>query len=72
MDRIAVTSSSLAEVGYDPVNSRLEIRFQNGGVYEYDHVPAEIFEGLILASSKGSYFQRRIRGRYRTRRVRNR
>jgi len=70
MDRIAVISSSLSEVGYDPSEQRLEIRFRSGGTYEYYNVPAHVYEALLNASSKGSYFQRRIRNRYRTRRVR--
>ena len=69
MNRIPVKSSDLAEVGYDPLSSTLEIRFRTGGTYQYFNVPRQIFEGLMNASSKGSYFHARIRRRYRTRRV---
>jgi hypothetical protein len=70
MNRIPVRSTNIAEVGYDPLECRLEIRFRGGRTYEYLNVPVQVFEGLLNASSKGSYFYRRIRGRYATRRVR--
>jgi hypothetical protein len=70
MNRIPVRSTNIAEVGYDPLENRLEIRFRGGRTYEYLNVPLHVFEGLLHASSKGSYFYRRIRGRYPTRRVR--
>jgi KTSC domain-containing protein len=69
MDRISVTSSTLSEVGYDPVNGLLEIKFRSTAIYQYSNVPPHVFEGLLQASSKGSYFNRRIRNRYKTRRV---
>jgi hypothetical protein len=62
--RQAVASSSIAAVGYDGETQTLEIEFSNGFVYRYFGVPADAFEGLLSAESKGQFFQRAIRGRY--------
>lgn len=61
MERIAVSSSNLASVGYDEANSVLEIEFNHGGVYQYYDVPLSAYEGLMSASSHGTYFDRYIK-----------
>lgn len=61
MERIPVQSSNLASVGYDPQNSILEIEFNNGSIYQYTGVPQEVYEGLMNADSKGSYFHYNIK-----------
>jgi len=65
MDRIPVSSSNLSSVGYDEEDRVLEIEFNSGGVYQYYDVPPRIYEGLMNASSHGSYFHREIKGNYR-------
>ena len=65
MDRIPVTSSNLASVGYDPANLTLEVEFLNGGVYQYFDVPPHEHEALIEAPSHGKYFSENIRNTYR-------
>lgn len=57
-------------MGYDSTSHVLTIRFNNGSVYEYYHVPEHVYSGLMSASSKGSYHYRHIRGHYRYRRIR--
>lgn len=64
MKRTPVTSSSLCSVGYDPESSTLEIEFNNGRLYQYSEVPAEEHQGLMSASSHGTYFNANIRNRY--------
>ncbi len=61
MQRTPVESSVLASVGYDPTRAILEIEFHGSGVYHYLGVPAEIYQGLIRASSKGLYFDQFIK-----------
>lgn len=61
MKRVAVQSTNLASVGYDPATATLEIEFRSGGVYQYNGVPKEVHAGLLNATSKGSYFHRNIR-----------
>ncbi len=66
LEWIAVDSSVLAAVAY-PADERLlfaEFR-QTGEVYLYFDVPPEEFLQLLRADSKGSYFNRHIRDRFR-------
>jgi hypothetical protein len=60
---ISVNSSAIAAIGYE--NGVLAVTFHNTGTYYHPGVPYEIFVGLLRASSKGAYYSRRIRGRYR-------
>ena len=61
MDRTPVSSTELASVGYDEATSVLEVEFQKGGIYQYFGVPVEVYEQLIAASSKGSYFNQVVK-----------
>jgi len=56
MQRQIVSSSNLVSVGYDSTSSILEIEFHSGGVYQYLNVPVSIYNGLMNASSHGTYF----------------
>jgi hypothetical protein len=67
MQRVPVESSSIDSVGYD--DEVLEVRFANGGVYRYFDVPPEVCLELLNATSKGRFFNRRIRGHYRCERL---
>ncbi|HQD26546.1 MULTISPECIES: KTSC domain-containing protein [Methanoculleus] len=64
MQRQAVESTNIKSVGYDPEDEVLEVEFHSGGVYHYVGVPAEVYEGLLNARSKGRYFGDFIRLRY--------
>ncbi len=61
MDRIPVSSSNVASVGYDPSSSILEIEFNNGSIYQYSGVPEHVYTGLVNASSKGEYLDQNIK-----------
>ncbi|MBS1984510.1 MAG: KTSC domain-containing protein [Bdellovibrionales bacterium] len=65
MDRVPVTSSDLAEVGYDPSSMTLEVLFTKGGLYQYFDVPEVVFQELLQAGSKGRYFNQNIKNNYR-------
>jgi hypothetical protein len=69
MDRIPVSSSNIAQIGYEPDFQTLEIQFLTGGVYQYSGVPPNVFEEFTAASSKGRYFSAYIKDRYPTTRV---
>lgn len=64
MKPTVVESTSLAMVAYDAEIEVLRIEFRDRTIYQYFHVPAEVHAGLLLAPSKGRYFNRIIRGRY--------
>ena len=71
MERKRVSSSNLASVGYDPETKTLEIEFLNGGLYQYFNVPESIYNGLMAASSRGSYFDQYVKkGGYRYKKIR--
>ena len=59
-----VSSSVLRAVGYDGHTLAVEFR-RRRGVYLHAGVPYSVYEGLMRAGSKGAYYNRRIRGRYR-------
>ena len=65
MQMISVSSSNLAAVGYDPSDSTLVVEFKNGTTYKYRQVPQSIFDGLMRASSKGAFFNAKIKDHYR-------
>ena len=64
MERIPVQSSNLAAIGYDSATETLEVEFLNGSVYEYRNVSQSVYDGLMSASSHGSYFNHEIRMSY--------
>lgn len=61
MDRISVSSSNLVSVGYDSDTATLEIEFGKSGIYQYFGVPANVHEELMMAGSKGTYFDQNIK-----------
>jgi len=63
-DMIYVDSSNVEAVGYDDSAEELHVRFLSGDTYVYHGVPDEIFDGMLNASSKGSYLNREIKGVY--------
>ena len=66
--RTAVVSSLLSSVGY-AIDATLELEFRSGAIYHYFAVPHAVFAGLIAADSKGTYFNRNIRSRFRYKRL---
>ena len=66
MDRVPVSSSNVAAVGYDESNSTLEVEFKSGSVYQYFEVPARHFHVLSGGStSVGHYLNTEIKPHYR-------
>ncbi|MFB2660930.1 KTSC domain-containing protein [Shewanella mangrovisoli] len=63
MERQPIESSNLVSVGYDENTSTLEIEFRSG-TYQYFDVPYHIYEGLINASSAGSFHHQNIKNHF--------
>lgn len=59
-----VVSSNIAQVGHDPNQNVLIIRFVNGTYYRFDNVPEQVYNNFITAQSVGKYFQSYIRNTY--------
>jgi len=58
-----VNSSAIIAIGFDGYT--LTVAFHNGRTYDHPGVPYDVYAGLMQASSKGRYYNRYIRGRYR-------
>ncbi|MEK9134085.1 MAG: KTSC domain-containing protein [Pseudomonadota bacterium] len=71
MNSTAVESITLATVAYDDARELLQLEFRSRAIYQYFGVPAAVHEALLRAPSKGSYFNRAIRGRFPYRLVSN-
>lgn len=71
MDRMPVSSSNIASVGYEQTTQTLEIEFLNGSIYQYLGVPLSIYSGLMSTRSYGSYLDQYVKkARYSYRKVR--
>ncbi len=60
----AVDSTTLATVAYDKARGPLQLVYRSRAIYQYFGVAAAVHEDLLGAASKGSYFNRFIRGRF--------
>lgn len=59
-----VESTTLTAVAYDAASQLLRLQFRSGAVYCYFGVPPTLHQALMVAPSKGAYFNRHIRGRF--------
>ena len=63
VEMIRVNSTAIRAVGYDGYT--LYVEFLTGQTYEHPRVPYSEFCNLLNADSKGGYYSRHIRGKYR-------
>jgi len=64
MNEMKVESTTLRALAYDGDREVLQLEFCTRAIYHYYGVPPAVYESLLGASSKGSYFNRVIRGRF--------
>lgn len=69
MKRVPVTSSNVAEIGYDENRQILEVLFNNGSLYQYFDVPRRVFDEILQSGSIGQYLNSLVKGVYRYARV---
>lgn len=62
----------MSHIGYDQQNNTLSILFHSGKRYNYDNVPAEVFDDFLAADSKGRFFNSEIDNLYSYRLVKKR
>ena len=61
----SVTSVTIKQIGYEPAEKRMHIRFKRGDTPDiYCNVPEKIYRGFLMAESKGTYYRQYIRDRY--------
>ena len=61
MEMTPVDSTNLSAIGYDYESATLRVDFHKGISYEYYGVPAELYEDLLSAGSKGQYLNMYIK-----------
>lgn len=49
---------------YDPATRTFNIEFNNGSIYKYQDVPANMYQDLVTAPSQGQYFNEHIKAEY--------
>jgi lysyl-tRNA synthetase class 2 len=60
-----INSRAILAVGYDANRLFLEVKFKiSKRIYGYLNVPKEVFEDFMNAKSKGSFFNQKIKDRY--------
>lgn len=64
MARAEVESSLISRVGYVAEYKVLEIEFNDGRSYQYFGVPERVYKSLMVAESRGRYFNDRVRDAY--------
>lgn len=57
-------STVVASFHYTKETQTLKIIFVSGLIYEYKHVPENIYEEMKAYREKGIYFNRHIKGKY--------
>ena len=59
-------STSIAELGYDPIDRDLEVRFHGSPtkIYRYRNVPARTYLEILASKSFGSYLAKNVKGAY--------
>jgi len=57
-------STAIRHFSHDPEHELLTVTFVTGRRYVYAGVPAEVYETMRRAFSKGAFFNRRIRDHY--------
>lgn len=69
MLRQVVESSSLRSIGYDKATHTLEVEFTSGSIYRYVDVPDSVWFEMRHATSKGKFFQDRVRDTFSSEKV---
>ncbi len=57
-------SSVITSFKYKPAAHILRITFVSGKVYDYKNVPGDVFNEMKNSASKGTYFNKDIKGKY--------
>lgn len=57
-------SSVVLRMHYYADTATLRITFTSGKVYDYEHVPEEVYIAMKTSASKGIFFNDHIKGKY--------
>jgi hypothetical protein len=67
---VPVESGLFSAAAYRGSVGQLYLRFQDGKIYRFFDCPVTVFDEFVAAASKGRYFARHIRNRFRYEMVR--
>lgn len=56
-------------VGYDEPTREMQIRYRDGTIYRYGHVPGALFKALLAADDPDAFLRKRIMRDHPARRV---
>ncbi len=60
-----VQSRNVESVGHDPETAELHVRFKSSPItYVYQGVPADVFDRLMIAPSKGIFINQEVKNVY--------
>lgn len=62
---VTVESRLFAAAAYRKETRQLYLRFRDGDVYRYFECPLPVYKAFLTAESKGRYFSKKIRNRFR-------
>ncbi len=57
-------STVVSAIHYNAANSTLRVIFVSGMIYDYKNVPEKVFKAMKTSSSKGTYLNQHIKGKY--------
>lgn len=64
-----IDSSSIDSIGYDPKTLDLHVDFHKTGRYIYENIPPQVYEEIMMSSSKGkTFFEKVVKPKYNYRR----
>lgn len=61
---LRMTHPAIRGAWYQPNRRQLDLMFGSGRHYRYSNVPAEVAAQFARATSKGSFYNKAIRGHY--------
>ena len=64
MEMQAVTSGSIAKVGYDPQTLTMLITFHTGSTYEVTNVNQSVYDKFMESPSMGTFYARNIKNKF--------
>ena len=56
--------SPIRDAEYNVETKTLTVEFPNGARYQYAEVPEIVYQGLVSATSKGEFFNKYVKGKY--------
>lgn len=65
MEMYQVKSTAMNAIGYDAATMKMTIIFKQGDAYDFCRVPSTVFQQLLSSPSKGKFYDRHIKDKYR-------